>query len=337
MKTTKKQKKSNLKVSLLLLLLAAVLLISSTYAWFIANTTVSINTIDVRVDTVEGLEISADAITYKMGLTNDDIKNAKNTYDGALNQMPTTILPCTTVGSIDTTSGKQAMFLGTTAKSTNDTLLNLTSEVEENRVGGSFIAFEIFLKLSAAGNKQLYLDKSSNVVFKAATEGAKDKGLQNATRVALIAQNNDPTAQGSTSQALTYSTDSAWQKIWEPNALSHINSGNDGAKAEVNSRYSWLTYTDTEAMSYSGGKAATTNGLAIDKLNSTTYPDYIGNVANLSATPATMESNLLLGTIKPGATKIKVYMWLEGMDIDCYTAASGTDFSFNIVLTTNAA
>lgn len=78
MKTTKKQKKSNLKVSLLLLLLAAVLLISSTYAWFIANTTVSINTIDVRVDTVEGLEISADAITYKMGLTNDDIKNAKN-------------------------------------------------------------------------------------------------------------------------------------------------------------------------------------------------------------------------------------------------------------------
>lgn len=57
MKTTKKQKKSNLKVSLLLLLLAAVLLISSTYAWFIANNTATISTINVKVETVEGIQI----------------------------------------------------------------------------------------------------------------------------------------------------------------------------------------------------------------------------------------------------------------------------------------
>ena len=61
MKTTKKQKKSNLKVSLLLLLLAAVLLISSTYAWFIANNTATISTINVKVETVEGNQISVDA------------------------------------------------------------------------------------------------------------------------------------------------------------------------------------------------------------------------------------------------------------------------------------
>lgn len=56
MKTTKKQKKSNLKVSLLLLLLAAVLLISSTYAWFIANNTATISTI-FRMKTIKSKEI----------------------------------------------------------------------------------------------------------------------------------------------------------------------------------------------------------------------------------------------------------------------------------------
>ena len=65
MKTTKKQKKSNLKVSLLLLLLAAVLLISSTYAWFVTNNTAKVSTINVKVETVEGLQISTDAAAWK--------------------------------------------------------------------------------------------------------------------------------------------------------------------------------------------------------------------------------------------------------------------------------
>lgn len=55
MKTTKKQKKSNLKVSLLLLLLAAVLLISSTYAWFVSQNTAEVSTLQVKIETVEGI------------------------------------------------------------------------------------------------------------------------------------------------------------------------------------------------------------------------------------------------------------------------------------------
>lgn len=65
MKTTKKQKKSNLKVSLLLLLLAAVLLISSTYAWFVSNTNVTVSTLQVNVESVQGIQISVDAETWQ--------------------------------------------------------------------------------------------------------------------------------------------------------------------------------------------------------------------------------------------------------------------------------
>lgn len=43
-------------------------------------------------------------------------------------------------------------------------------------------------------------------------ENDKDKGLQNAARVAFIAINNDPTGGVSTSQGLQYSQAKSWQK-----------------------------------------------------------------------------------------------------------------------------
>lgn len=324
MQTVKKEKKRSLRAILLILLIVAVILIGSTYAWFISNTQVSINTIDVRIDTVEGLEISADAVTYKIGLSNDDINNAKNTYEDATNQMPTKIIPVSTIGKIDNSTGRQSMFVGTTTKSGNDGVLTTVSEVETNRQGGSFIAFELFLKLSASQEKTLYLDKSSNVIWKKDGENDKDKGLQNAARVAFIAINNDPTGGVSTSQGLQYSQAKSWQKIWEPNCLSH--EAYAAAEAE---RYG-KTLTSSTAMSYEGVMAETTSGIDINKLTSTNYPTIFSNVANVVATPSTIDSNVELGKIQPGVTKVKVYMWLEGQDVDCFTQASGTSFSFNI-------
>ena len=38
--------------------------------------------------------------------------------------------------------------------------------------------------------------------------------------------------------------------------------------------------------------------------------------------------------LQPGVTKFRVYMWLEGQDVDCENGATGTDISFNIELST---
>ena len=38
--------------------------------------------------------------------------------------------------------------------------------------------------------------------------------------------------------------------------------------------------------------------------------------------------------LKAGVTKIRVYMWIEGQDVDCENNASGTDISFNLQFTT---
>ena len=61
----KSKRKNNLKESIILLLLLILLLVSSTYAWFTANETVKISTIDVTIAASNGLQISTDATTWK--------------------------------------------------------------------------------------------------------------------------------------------------------------------------------------------------------------------------------------------------------------------------------
>ena len=70
------KRKNNTRYSLLLLLLLLVFLIVSTYAWFTANQTVTISTLDVNVQTSNGLQISADAINWKTILQKEDITGA---------------------------------------------------------------------------------------------------------------------------------------------------------------------------------------------------------------------------------------------------------------------
>ena len=43
-----------------------------------------------------------------------------------------------------------------------------------------------------------------------------------------------------------------------------------------------------------------------------------------------MPENQTFMTLTAGITKIRVYMWVEGQDVDCENQASGSDISFNL-------
>ena len=66
---TKKEKKKNKErkfgALLLLLFLSVVLLATSTYAWFTANETVTISSLDIYVEASSGIQISTDAVNWK--------------------------------------------------------------------------------------------------------------------------------------------------------------------------------------------------------------------------------------------------------------------------------
>ena len=100
------KRKIDLKSAVLLLLLLAVLLTASTYAWFTANKTVTVDDIDVNIAAQNGLQISANGVDWKSVLKLDDLKTGYTTTGGTTdtNQLPTTMEPVSTAGNV--TAGK---------------------------------------------------------------------------------------------------------------------------------------------------------------------------------------------------------------------------------------
>lgn len=54
------------------------------------------------------------------------------------------------------------------------------------------------------------------------------------------------------------------------------------------------------------------------------------------STKAGFDTNVELFTLSKGITKIRMYMWVEGQDVDCENNASGGNISFDLKISTVA-
>ena len=72
--TRKAEKRRNRKLRNLMFVCAicAIVLAASTYAWFTANTRVTVSTLDVKVEAKNGLQISTNAVDWKSVISNED-------------------------------------------------------------------------------------------------------------------------------------------------------------------------------------------------------------------------------------------------------------------------
>ena len=88
---------------------------------------------------------------------------------------------------------------------------------------------------------------------------------------------------------------------------------------------------------YDGIKQEIPNNLkiSINKANKNNYPTYFDNVNVAYYTKNNFQENIEVFSINQGVTKIRVYMWLEGQDVDCENNASVGEISLNLQLSTN--
>lgn len=331
------QRKTAIMSTLLLLLLTLILLITSTFAWFTSNQTVTISTLNVSVQATNGLQISADGSNWKAVLSNDDITGAHTTYAAATNQIPTQMAPVSTIGDIDTTTGFMKMFSGAVAAdgTTGNYMITSAQLTDANATGvsaGNYIAFDIFLKVDAA--TQIYLNgTNSSVKF---TTGKDDKGLQNATRIAFINEGRvDTGSTTATIQALKGGT-TASTIIWEPNYDVHT----AAAVANASDTYGITTATTGGSqLAYVGIKAAIADANAVNIKQTAAATTYFAAVSPALATTAGNTTNKALTNLNlaAGITKVRIYMWVEGQDVDCENTASGSYLSFDVQLTKLAA
>ncbi len=324
----KKQKSRirSLRGTLLLLLLTAVLLVGSTYAWFTANQTVTVEQLEVNVAAQNGLQISADGNVWSALVKKTDMVTAAATYNSIVNQFPATLSPVSTIGAVS--NGRMQMFDGVTETNATSGQYELTASAcsaEATGATGNFIAFDIFLKVEALTN--IELTTSSGVTL----NGQGAQGIQNAARVAFLVQGTQTngTALG-TIQGMNGATSSY---IWEPNYDVHT----AAAVQHASSTYG-ITTTQTGAsrISYDGVKAAFSTAIPVGEANATQHSTNFGATSIAYSTIDSFASNVAIFQLQPGITKVRVYMWIEGQDVDCENSASGANIDFNIQITKSA-
>lgn len=319
----RKQRKRSLRLILLLLLLSAILLITSSYAWFTANQTVTIDELQVNVAAQNGLQISADGDKWSALIDKDDLKTASTTYATLINQLPDNLAPVSTSGNV--TSGKMDMFLGeVNALESGDYVLTATKDTEATGTTGNFIAFDMFLRVEQ--NTDIELTANSNVQASGAS-----KGIENAARIAFI--NQGTVASGTpleTIQGLANGTNAA-RYIWEPNFDVHTASAVSHARGTYGKD---IQETGEDIITYDGIKAEIGTGILLANTNATDNKTYFEETPIAYSTPASFGTqdtdSVQIFSLTPGITKIRVYMWIEGQDVDCENNASGSDIVFNI-------
>ncbi|MCI6932960.1 MAG: hypothetical protein MR765_07570 [Tenericutes bacterium] len=303
-------KKRRILLALIMLIISGISLTTATYAWFTANRAVNVQEIDVKAQASGGIQISADAETWSNEVKIDDLLAEGLVDKGIHNYIPDTALkPVTTIG-VNGKKGAFDFYLG----ELNDAgdKVTLTS-IEDN--SGNYVAFDLYFY--SAKPQAIEFNEGTQVVAKnvdTPLSAAKDTGLKSSVRVGFLVQGNDPTATPVTSRNLAEGL-VANQTIWEPNANIHT----DYAKNMLGAN---------GIMTTMGGKAITPLG-AEDK------PTYVATNNSTYFENITAETHHLKtsdegdkypsGTIfnfAAGITKVRVYVWLEGQDIDNEDTAS---------------
>lgn len=331
-KTSNRRRTKRSLLLLLMLLFTGTMLGTSTYAWFTSNKTVSVTDITVNVAAKNGIQISVDGTNWKSILSTTDLLAASQTYPGAINQIPNesnSIQPVSTIGTV-LSGGLMQMFVGDVpSNDAGEYILTSTQSTEVNGTQGDFIAFDIFLKSDKAVD--LDMTGSSGV-----TAEGNDTGIKNASRVAFLVQgstSSDASVSDIQSLALTAgSTEGIY--IWEPNYNVHTGTGIANARDTYGLT---ITANETDPLAYDGIKAEIleSENILLGAANKTNYPQKFDavNISYKTRDTFAGESVIPIFSLPAGITKVRVYMWIEGQDVDCENNASGGNINYNLQFT----
>ena len=323
----RKRKKYRLLILLLLLFGTGIMLATSTYAWFTANKTVSIGTLQVQIEAKNGIQISADGTNWKSIVQKTDLTSASTTYGAAKNQLPD-VLEAVSTGGVVNTDGQLPMYygnIGTNAE--GNYILTATKETDANGTSGKYIAFDLFFKVDK--QTDIWITPTSGVK----TTDVTDTGIKNASRIAFVVLGN--TTAGDTVaniQALNKGTASSTY-IWEPNYNIHTPAGIANArdvygKVDVTADHAILPYSGVISVINDSDNILLGN--ATQAKDATKFKD----VTITYKTKANFTHYIPAFKLSNGITKVRIYMWVEGQDVDCENNASNGNITFDLQITT---
>lgn len=301
-------KKRTFISAIAMLVVSAIVLTSSTFAWFSMAKRVEVETMQLNITSPDGVQLSGNANAFTTMLTLADLKGETTArwaaYEGNQNNFPELLKPVSSC--MNFVSSLPRFFEG----SINDAK-KISASLVKNEKGSGFVAFDIFVQVGQ--DQQVYWNETSIT--------CKDNpDVVSAMRVALI---NCGTVAAKADAAtilsrLPVNHENHRAVMYEPNANIH-----------------------TEASGYTKGETVPEKYVAID-VNDRDPGGRAGNIIvdeyYLSPTTATVarddnKATTAFFDAKEGINRIRVYLWMEGNDVDCANDVAGATIDFNLVLT----
>ncbi len=312
MKTT--IKKRAFVSAIAMLIVSAIVLTSSTFAWFSMSKAASVEAMNLTVSSPEGIQISANASAWTASLTVDEIfdtdpdKTSRyDAYEGNNNLYPADLIPVSSpFAGADSATG-YANFYKATLDDQSKATVTVVSQTKEGQNNAGLIAFDLFFKVA----------KETTVYFGTSTfEDTSDSKINSALRLGFT-----PLGNGDVS------TDAATAQSWKAFTASKT------ITYEVDS----LTRSDSAIDLGIAAGAQPTKAIASSQANGATatggiLTSYVTDVNGTKLTDKSSETakGFLLSA---GVTKMRVYLWVEGQDIDCLNSVSGAALTANLKFT----
>lgn len=308
-------------------------LIAATYAWFSTNLNVRVKTFNMIVTKNSGLQISFDAINYDnyVEISRETlINNLKNTYPNNTSQWAAMgLTPVSTLGVRDSNTSKFEIYSSAGVMYRNKRQQNGFVNTKLLTEGGiypysSFIAFDLFVKNDTGSpvDDNLFLDFGTEVTIEDG-ESEEMQGLVNSTRIGFV-------KVGSASLDTDYRTiqnlscnNNCKSIIFEPNSRIHTNMSKEKAKEygiNLKDGEKFPTYAYKKAGGPIYVKDTVSGSSAMDM-------NYFEEQQTITDT----DFDTPLFSIPNGVTKMRVYVWIEGQDIDSLeTDSSGAELAISI-------
>lgn len=345
-KTTKKKKKSK-KISLIqkiklkftrfdhILLgvfFTGVLLLSATYAWFYASLNVRIESLSMTVSDESGLFISLDGVNFgsTIDVSKDILFNKiDKTYPTNTSQWPDTgLYPVSTNGVKNSNQSNFEIYSSTISyrdesRSKNRVISTKLTDESKPNSSSNFIAFDIFLKniTGSPYEDNIYLDSGTSVAL--ISENSEDQmGIINSVRIGFLKMNTISKRSSVNEIQAIKCNNNCRSSIYEPNSYTHT-------KGSIN-----------RAMNFNLWIKDGTHVPTYSVINEGRYLE-LANGHEGSGVPLDEEHFALQNTITDpknpvfgvatGITKVRVYVWVEGQDIDSLeTRSKGSKISITI-------
>ncbi|MBQ8228306.1 MAG: hypothetical protein IJZ88_04760 [Clostridia bacterium] len=311
-------KKRAFVVTMIMLMLTSIALTSSTFAWFTMADATDVEAMNLTVQSIDGIQISANASTWTASLEGEDffgegfrdddayVPDHFAAYENNNNIYPDVLTPVSSAFE-NATNGFADFFKAPISGGSTTADIRAITQDKENPEG--FIAFDIFFKVDNENPdavQKIYFNTSTFEDVNA--EDGTDQNALSALRVAFtpLGTVTDPSSSTAVTDAIAKKDFVAGNTVsYEVDSLTRSAGATAyGIAAGVQA---------TKYLNSTGTGVAVSNGV----LNAG------GNISGTSVTDQSVDTDKYF-ELPVGISKVRVYIWMEGQDVDCLNSIAGS-------------